>query len=174
MSHLQLANALRESVKHFKQLAELSDQLDELGRIEQTAEELNKAVNQRRRQLEALLKEYESVKRNVAEARQQTIADAEAEAKRITDQAKSEHAIVMEDARSKAAATKKAAQAHAEDIIKEANNLKAQAEALLDGKEAEMQALQSQYDGTKAELDTAEAKLKDIKQQLANFMNGGN
>jgi hypothetical protein len=172
-NHIAAADAVRASIKQFKQLASFADALENLGSIEQ-------AVTENTAKLEALHKEVSLVQGNI------TIANAQLEnALKQAEQVKAEGKAVLDLAVKQASDTvfmaKQNAIAEGKTIVEKAqaksHELVAQAELKVSdaqAKEAEILTATKQADellqDKQRELISLETKINEIKSQASRLL----
>jgi len=170
MSKLKLSQALLESVKHYKAVADLAEELETLGRAEQTIGELDKTIQARRQLLVQLTNEHKALQDQMKLSSTEVIEQAKAEAVQIKLKADEEFMLIINDARDKASNIKSTAQEHGEAIIKQAKEYETQAIGLLEGKEAELQRINEAFDAKSKALAQIQAKYDAVKEQLKQFI----
>lgn len=170
MSKIKLAQALLESVKHYKAVSDLAEELEALGRAEQTIGELDKTIQARRQLLVKLTEEQKALQDQLKLSSTEIIEKAKVDAEQTRLKADEEFNLIINDARDKASNIKANAQEHGEAIIKQAKEYEAQAIGLLEGKEAELQRINEAFDAKSKALAEIQAKYDAVKAQLKQFI----
>lgn len=111
---LQLADALRNTVKMYEQVHAHADIIEKLGIAEQTTHELEQAIEKKKQTIKRLELRTKEAEEAYEAAKTLTAETAQQEAEKVVEAAKAEAYRYIEDARKKAAAIKESAVAEGE------------------------------------------------------------
>lgn len=175
MSKILAADAIRASIKHYKQLAEYADLLEKQGAMEQAEQEVIAATARARKDLDAvnalLVKANASVKQSLDTLAANEKAAASMFADGMANAQESAEAL-LGNAKAKSREIIAKATAKAIKLETDADKAVAEAKQAVEAESKEIKGMQTKRAEIEADLEAITAKLAAAKAQVADILKG--